>query len=286
MVVGSIEGISTDSIVIMTDSATAGSKRGNMGWLRSLPFLSKQGVANYTFPKHWLHYNSSVTFNEILDGEDSPFEYAAIPSVEFSYYLYPSESAWPDISAQHLCQFTSQQIEEKGDSSTTQKLIRAYNEGQIEELLIVVDSPSFRLDGTNRQKSLTETLRNVSEFGYEGVATHYIRHELPTHYLPLNETLNVWLHEAAIDYVAKMDQEPTRIADLFEFSSVHPDVRTWDFFEFLTSQVTRDETNHIQATIRPWVEADITKIQDHILNELQEFEFDADQVRAYREKQR
>jgi hypothetical protein len=34
------------------------------------------------------------------------------------------------------------------------------------------------------------------------------------------------------------------------------------------------------------VEADITVIRDHILNELQKFDFDAEQVRTYRRANR
>jgi len=277
-----LEGISTDSIIVMTDPATAGSDRGNMGWLRSLPFLIRQGITDYTFPNNWLSYGSSVTFDEVLAGEDSPFNYTAIPGIDFSYHLYGTDSTWSDIASQHLCQYTNQEVEHKGKSSTTQKLIRAYNEGQLDELFLVVDTGNFQLDDADQKKPLTEIIKDVAEFGYEGAATYYIRHELSTHYLSLDETLNIWLHEAAIEYVAKMEREPTRIADLFEFSEVHPDVRTWDFFEFLASKLTQNETDHIQATIRPWVEVDITVIRDHILNELQKFDFEAEQVRAYR----
>lgn len=282
MGVDEIEGIRTDSIIVMTDPATAGGDRGNMGWLRSLPFLTRQGVFDYTFPNSWLGYGSSVTFDEVLTGEESPFEYTAVPGIEFGYHLYGTDSAWADISAQQLCQYTTQEVENKGKSSTTQKLIRAYNEGQVEELFLVVDSGDFQLDDADRQKPLTETIEDVAEFGYEGAATYYVRNELPTHYLSFDETLNIWLHEAAIEYATKMEQEPTRIADLFEFSVVHPDVRTWDFFEFLATKLTQDDTDHIQATIRPWVEKDITLIRDHILNELQKFDFDAEQVRFHR----
>ncbi|WP_141212975.1 hypothetical protein [Halorubrum sp. Ea1] len=278
-----IAGISTDSIIVMTDSATGGSDRGNMGWLRSLPLLSKWGVTDYTFPNSWLGYGSSVTFDEVLNGEDNCFEYSITPGLEFTYHLYGSDSTWSEISEQHLCQYTNQEVENKGKSSTTQKLIRAYNEDQLDKLFLVVDRSDFRLDDADRKKPLTETIENVAEFGYEGAAIYYIQHELPTHYLSLDETLNIWIHEAAVEYATSMDREPTRIADLFEFSEVHPSVRTWDFFEFLASQVTRDDMEHIQATIRPWVEADISVIRDHILNELQKFDFEAEQVRDYRQ---
>lgn len=283
MGIDTIEGISTDSIIVMTDPAVAGGDRGNMGWLRSLPFLLRESVTNFTFPNSWLGYGSPVTFEEVLDEQESQFEYTAIPGIEFDYHLYGADSSWLDISSQHLCQYTTQEVENKGKTSTTQKLIRAYNEAQLEELVLVVDAPDFRLDGADQEKPLTETIGAVAEFGYEGAATYYIRHELPTHYLSFDETLNIWIHEAAIEYATKMDREPTRIADLFKFSEVHPAVRTWDFFEFLASQVTRDETEHIQATIRPWVEADITVIRDHVLNELQKYDFDAEKVREYRQ---
>ncbi len=283
MDVDTIEGINTDSIIVMTDPATAGSDRGNMGWLRSLPFLIRQGVTQYTFSQSWLSYDTSTTFDEVLEGDDPPYGYRAIPGIDFTYHLFGTGTTWGDISTTHLCQLTSQETETVGKSSTTQKLIRAYNEGNVDELFLVVDRSDFQLDDAEREKPLTETLRDVAEFSYEGAAIYYINDKLPTHYLSFEETLNVWLHEAALEYATLMDEEPSRVADLFDFSIVHPEVRTWDVFEFLANKTTRQNTDHIQATIRPWVEADITVIRKHILNELQRFNFDAEQVREYRE---
>jgi hypothetical protein len=282
MPVETLDGIETDAPIVMVDPATAGSDRGNMGWLRSLPYLCRQGVTDYTFAQSWLSYGTTTTFEELFGGDESPFAYTVVPSLEFRYHLFGSDATWRDISAQHLCQFTSQETEAQGVSSTTQKLLRGYNEGNIQELILVVDRSDFVLADAARRKPLTETLSNVGEFGYEGAATYYIKHELPTNYLSLDETLNVWLHEAAIEYATEMDREPNRIADLFDFSEVHPAVRTWDFFEFLATQTTKEDTDHVQATIRPWIEADISLVRDHILNELQVFEFDADQVRSHR----
>lgn len=283
MAVETFEGVSTDSIIIIIDPQAAGGNRTSMGWLRSLPFLRARGIANYTFPKSWLEYGSSVTFDEVLTGEEPPFEYTAIPSLSFDYQLFDAETTWRDIHAQHICQVTSQEAETKGQSSMTQKLIRAHNEGQIDELFLVVDRPDFYLDSHKTTKPLTERLHDGSELSFEGCVRPYLRTQLDDWYLSGDETLNIWLQQAAVEYTRKIGEEPTRIADLFDFNTVHPAVRTWDFFEFLAADTTREETDHIQATIRPWVEKDITVIRKHILNELQTFDFDAEQVRKFRE---
>lgn len=282
MVIEQFEGISTDSIIVLIDPATAGSNRGNMGWLRSLPYLWRQGVKCYTFPPSWMRYGSQVTFGEVLDEQKDDFEYTALPDFQFEYRLLDQDTDPEEIHAQNLCQFTSRDTEAEGRSSTTHKLLRAYDIGNIEELFLVVDASDFQIVKREAQKPLTETLDNFSELSYPAIAKQYLRSELDERYLGLNETLNVWLHEAAVEYVDVMGTEPSRIADLFEFNELEPGIRTWDFFEFLASQVTKDDTDHIQATIRPWVERDITPINRHILNALQEFEFDADQVRKYR----
>lgn len=276
------EGISTESIIVVVDPATGGSERGNMGWLRSLPYLRSQGVMAYTFSPSWLSYGSDVTFDEVMTEHDTVFNYTAIADFEFEYHLIKQSDTPEAVQAHHLCQYTSREIEEKGDSSTTYKLLNAFYQGQIDKLLLVVDAAEFRIAGMEAQKPLTETLDNVSELSYEGIAKQYLKRKLDARYLGYNETLNIWLHEAAAEYNTVMGSEPTRTADLFAFTRLEPGIRTWDFLEFLATKTTKDETDHVQATIRPWVERDITLIHSHILNALQEFEFDAEQIRAFR----
>jgi hypothetical protein len=266
----------------MIDSAVAGSSAGNMGWLRSLPFLFNRGISKFTFAKSWLEYGSSVTFDAVLDGDESSFKYTAVPDFQFKYHLLEADTPWRDLEFQHVCQFVSQETEKMGKSSTTQKLLRAYNEDLIEELFLVVDTPNFRLSNQESDKPLTENLTDVGEFGYKGASKYYLKHELPTTYLSLNDTLNIWLHEAAVEYANTMNKPPSRIADLFDFAELDTTVRTWDFFEFLASNITEQETDHIQATVRPWVECDISRIKKYILNDLQRFDFDAEQVKRYR----
>jgi hypothetical protein len=283
MAIDSLDGVSTDSIIVITDPLTAGSDRGNMGWLRSLPYLTRQGVMRYTFNPSWLRYGSNETFDAVLSEseEANHFSYSAVPDFEFQYRLIERDFDAREIRAQHLCQYTSQETEDEGKQSTTHKLIRAYNDGNIEELVLVVDKAGFRLANQEANKPLTE-MHDVSELSYEGMVRYYLKYELPARYLALDSTLNVWLHEAAVEYANVMDSEPNRIADLFQFTELESGIRTWDFFEFLASETTEDNTDHIQATIRPWVEQDITKIRDHILNALQQFDFDAQKVREFR----
>lgn len=283
MAIDVLDGVPTDSIIVVTEPATAGSDRGNMGWLRSVPYLLRQGVSQYTFNPSWLRYGSNETFDAVLADADTggQFTYTAIPDLGFQYRLVQRDHGPSDVAAQHLCQYTSQETEDEGTTSTTHKLIRAYNAGDIEELVLVVDKSGFRLSNQEATKPLTEIL-DVRELSYPGMAKYYLNHRLPTRYLGLNETLNIWLHEAAIEYANVMQSEPTRLADLFHFSELEPGVRTWEFLEFLATKTSEENTDHIQATIRPWVERDITKIRDHVLNALQEFEFTADNVRAHR----
>jgi hypothetical protein len=284
MAIETLDGVLMDSIVVIVDPATAGSDRGNMGWLRSLPYLRRHGVTTYTFNPAWLRYGSNETFDEVLTERehDGEFRYTALPGLGFDYRLLDRNVTTTDISLPHLCQYTSQEGEIEGAVSTTHKLIRAYNDDQIGELVLVVDKSAFRLSNQVADKPLTEAL-DVREVSYPGMATYYLKHELPARYLGIDETLNIWLHEAAVEYVDVMDSEPSRVADLFQYSELEPGIRTWDFLEFLASKTTEDNTNHIAATVRPWVERDITKIRDHALNALQVFDFDADQVREFRD---
>ncbi|WP_142860651.1 hypothetical protein [Salinigranum halophilum] len=279
----SIDGVPTDSIIVISDPATSGGDRGNMGWLRSLPYLVRQGVTTYTFNPAWLRYGSDETFDEVLEEQpgEGGYTYRAIDDFSFQYQLIETDTPVSTITAPHICQYTSQEGEHKGEVSTTHKLLRAYDAGQLDELVLVVDKSGFRLSKQETDKPLIEAL-DVHELSYRGVASYYLKHELPVRYLGLDETLNIWLHEAAIEYASVMESEPNRIADLFEFDVLQPGIRTWGFLEFLANKTTEEQTDHVQATIRPWVERDITKIRDHILNALQRFEFDAEQVRAFR----
>jgi hypothetical protein len=283
MAIETLDGVPMDSIVVVVDPLTAGSDRGNMGWLRSLPYMRRHGVTTYTFNPAWLRYGSNETFDEVLTQQErnGEFEYTALPGLGFDYRLIDRDIIASDITASHLCQYTSQEGEDKGKASTTHKLIRAYNDDQIDELVLVVDKSAFRLSNQEADKPLTEAL-DVREVSYPGMATYYLNHELPARYLGFDETLNIWLHEAAVEYADVMESEPSRVADLFEFLELEPGVRTWNVLEFLATKTTEENTDHIAATVRPWVERDITKIRDHILNALQLFDFDADQVRAYR----
>ncbi|WP_332898910.1 hypothetical protein [Haladaptatus sp. CMSO5] len=273
-----------DSIVVVTDPATSGSDRGNMGWLRSLPYLLRHGVETYTFNPAWLRYGSNETFDKVLTegNSENEFTYTALSQFTFNYRLINREVTAADITAPHLCQYTSQEGENKGGARITHKLIRAYKNNQIDELVLVVDKPSFRLSNQEADKPLTEML-DVREVSYPGMAKYYLQNKLPARYLGLDETLNIWLHEAALEYASVMESEPSRIADLFEYTELETGIRTWDVLEFLASKTTENNTDHIAATIRPWIEKDITKIRDHILNALQRYEFNSELVRNHRE---
>ena len=283
MTLDSFAGGPVDDVVVITDPLTQENESGyHMGYFRSLPLLLRNNINNITCPKNWLNKFSDVTFEEAFEECNGAHRYTAIPSLSFDYHLIGLDKNTHEITYPYLCQYTSQDAENGSIHSTTHKILRAYNRGQIQQLFLVVNTPGFRVKGRESIKPLTETLDDVREISYEGMAKQYIRYELPEQYLGYGETMNVWLHEAAIEYVDVMESEPSRIADLFEFDVLEFGIRTWDFLEFLATNVSKEDPNHIKASIRPWVESDIDPITDHIQNALQEYNYDRATIHDYR----
>ncbi|QWC20747.1 hypothetical protein [Halorubrum sp. 2020YC2] len=92
MAVEQVTGVRTDSVIILKDPLTSENAAGNqMGYLRSLPYLFQEGIAQYTFPPGWLRKMSNETFDEVLqekeNEDDSLFEYCALPDFPFNYTL-------------------------------------------------------------------------------------------------------------------------------------------------------------------------------------------------------
>lgn len=288
MAVEKVTGVRTDSVIILKDPLTSENAAGNqMGYLRSLPYLFQEGIVQYTFPPGWLRRMSNETFDEVLqdtESEDDPwFEYRALPEFPFNYTIIDQKMTADDLSFQHICQITNQETDEYSSARTTHKLLRAYMDGRIEELFLVSDRSSFSISDTVSQKPLREELEHAEVLSYEKIAKQYIHSKFGSPNIPFGKTLNIWLHHAADDYREVMGRQPQRIGDLFEFDVLEPGVRTWDLFEFLATELSRDSIDHINATVRPWIESDITKVEANIRNALQEFDYDREVVRAFRE---
>jgi len=258
-----------------------------MGYLRSLPYLFQEGIVNYTFSPEWLRRMSNETFDEVLqepENEDDPwFEYRALPNYPFKYTIIDQKKTADDLSFQHICQITNQEMDEYSTARTTHKLLRAYMDDRIEELFLITDRASFSISDTASGKPLREELHHAEILSYEKIAKQYIRSQFGTPNIPFGKTLNIWLHIAANEYSNVMDKQPQRIGDLFEFDSLEPGIRTWDLFEFLATDLSRDSIDHINAVVRPWIESDITKVEANIRNALQEFNYDREAVRTFRE---
>ncbi len=256
-----------------------------MGYLRSLPYLYEEGISRYTFPPGWLRRRSPETFDEVLEEaeDDSWFNYRALPPFPFEYTIIDQNMESDELSYQHICQYTNQEMECYSNARTTHKLLRAYLNERIEELFLVTDQSSFSISDTVSKKPLREELQHAEVLSYENIAKQYLRREFGTPSLSFGTTLNIWLHRAAADYQEAMEETPRRIADLFEFDVLEPGIRTWDLFEFLASEVSHESTDHINATVRPWIESDITKVETNIRNALQEFDYDREAVRRFRE---
>lgn len=288
MAVKQLAGVRTGSVIILKDPLTSENAAGNqMGYLRSLPYLFQEGIAQYTFPPGWLRKLSNGTFDEVLeepdDEDNSWFEYRALPDFPFKYTIIDREKTASDLSFHHICQITNQQTDEYSAARTTHKLLRAYLDGRIEELFLVTDRASFSISDTTSGKPLREELDHTEVLSYEAIAKQYIRNQFGGPNLPFGKTLNIWLHGAANDYRDVMDERPQRIGDLFEFDVLEPGIRTWDLFEFLATDFSRESIDHINATVRPWVESDIGKVESNIRYALQEFDYDREAVRTFRE---
>jgi hypothetical protein len=279
-------GIPTANRVIhIIDPLTAGNEKGyGMGYLRSLPLLLELGVTQFTFPRGWLTASSTETFDAVVEEHgDRRFRYTAIPEIEFEYILIDTDQRADALDFNQLCQVTNQELENAQTSSTTHKIMEAYKSENIEELFILTDTADFKMQGTVTQKPMAEDINQISQLDYTNLAQQYIDQNFDKLRLSLGETSNIWLHHAAAEYEEVMGNEPTQIRDLFEFDVLKPGIRTWDVFEFLASDIAKEDPDHIEAVTRPWVESDNSVIETYIRNALQEFDYDREKVQAYRE---
>jgi len=282
----SFSGISTENRVIhIIDPLTSGNEKGyGMGYLRSLPLLLKYGVTQFTFPQGWLTASSTETFDAVVEEHDERrFRYTAIPDLQFDYILIDTDRRAETLEFDHLCQVTSQHLEDTQTSSTTHKIMEAYKKNNIGELFILTDSDDFKMQGTVTQKPMAEDIDRISQLDYTDLAQQYINENFEKLRLSLGETCNIWLHHAAAEYEDVMESEPTQIRDLFEFDILKPGIRTWDVLEFLASDIAKEDPDHIEAVTRPWVESDNSVIETYIRNALQEFDYDREKVQEYRE---
>jgi hypothetical protein len=286
MTAASFAGISTENRVIhVVDPLTAGNKDGyGTGYLRSLPLLLRYDVTTFTFPRGWLSAKSTETFDAVVEESgDRQFRYTAIPELMFDYTLIDTDRRVNTLEFDQLCQITSQDLEESQEASTTHKLVDAYKSDKIDELFIITDTADFEIQRAASQKPMAEDIDRISQLDYPALAKKYITETFDKLRLSLGKTRNIWLHHAAAEYEHEMGHEPTQIRDLFEFEILEPGIRTWDVLEFLASDIAKDDPDHIEAVTRPWVESDNSVIETYIRNALQEFDYDREKVRAYRE---
>jgi hypothetical protein len=279
-----IGGFGDGQIVTVVDPFTDENEDGhNMGYLRSLPYLVEQGVLRFTFPPQWLGYGHPATFDEIMEEKGDGFRYTAITDFTFEYHIIEPDTPFDTLEFAQLCQYTNEAIEEPGTPSITHKILQSYNTDLIDDLILVFNSSSFTIADHVTQKPLVEKLDHVTELSYESLAKDYIRTEIGGPYISVGNTLNIWLHRAAADYFTETVTRPTRISDLFLFDDLPPNVRTWDLLEALATAHSEEDADHIAATVRPWIESDITRVQTSIHNALQRFEYNADRIQRHRD---
>lgn len=279
-----LSGFGDGKIIAVVDPLTEQNEDGHhMGYLRSLPYLVEQGIHHFTYPPQWLRYGHAATFDQVMEETSDGFRYSAIPDFAFNYHIIGPNTPHLELEFDQLCQYTNESIEDLSKLSITHKVLQAYNAGFIDDLILVNDSSSFTVADHVTQKPLVEKLDRVTELSYRSLAKEYIRTKISGPYISTGDTLNIWLHRAAADYVDETGARPTRIADLFFFEDLPTGVRTWEILEFLASEHTEKEADHIGATVRPWIESDITRVQTSIHNALQRFEYNVERIQRYRD---
>jgi len=279
-----IAGTPSDALHIIVDPYTLENKEGyRMGYLRSIPYLLTQGVETFTFPAGWLSYRSNETRSYVLTEHESHFIYDGIPGFEFDYHIITEDIADTDLEMDVICQVTNQKIQRNNNANVTETLVRAYQRGHLDHLVLVVNSPTFRIDSWNADKPLSEEL-GAYVLTYNELLEQYIQSRYDRPPLPFIVSRSLWLQEAAHEYRAASGQTPASIDAMFEFESVPPTVRTWDLLEFLADPLSEESADHIEAVTRPWVETNNTVIRKKVINTLGALDYDQAKVQEYRWK--
>jgi hypothetical protein len=277
-----IAGNPSDRPYIIVDPYALENTEGyKMGYLRSIPYLLTQGAETYTFPPGWLSYRSDETRNYVLTEQNSHFIYDGVPGIEFDYHIINEDITNPGLGLDVICQVTHQEIQHNNTANVTETLVRAYQRGHLDHLVLVVASDTFRINSWSADKPLSEEL-GAYVLSYNDMLEQYIQKHYDSPPLPFNVSRNLWLQEAAHEYRAASDRQPTSIDALFEFDSVPPTVRTWDVLEFMADPLSEESADHVEAVTRPWVETNNTVIRKNIMNTLGALDYDESKVREYR----
>ncbi len=236
-------------------------RRPGRAELRSIPMLLELGVENFTFVDN-LHKYELVDFN-----------YKKVHGEQLEGNVFP------------ICQIISQETEFHSDYDITRSLLNLQRSVASSTLILVIDSVSFVLKVNQNGKPMIEDWGlSGNTFKYEELFLRFLeKFGLNDSPLSFFETRNLVFHEMAIQYVRELGMKPRRFSDLFDYNSIPTESYAWKILKDFANEKTQVEGNeHIHQCLRAWIEHDITRIANHMIDTLQRCGFDQRKIEKLR----
>ncbi|MCW4005300.1 MAG: hypothetical protein NWF04_01680 [Candidatus Bathyarchaeota archaeon] len=227
------------------------------GQLRALPLLVEMGIQNFTFVNTWKNWDL-LTYNYLKIGD--------LPITD---------------SFSSLVQFINQETELISGLNTTERLLNNALSNKEGNLILVIDSPSFYLKNNQDGKPMIEDwgLSN-SCFEFNVLFADYLESlGIDDPPIPLNQTCNLVFHQMAKLYRDAQGEEPQRLSTIFDYENMPVESYGWHILKSLATREAQLECDkYIYKCLRPWLESDVTKVVNNILDALQRCNFDPAKV--------
>lgn len=236
-------------------------ERPGRGELRSLPMFLELGMKNFTFVDTLYKY-------ELVD-----FNYKKFPGVQFEGSVFP------------ICQLISQETEFQSNYDVTRSLLNLRRSIENSTLVLVLDSQNFVLKINQDGKPLIEDWRlSGNTFNYEELFPRFLK-KIGLNRSPLSftETRNLVFHKMAKLHIEKLGKKPKRLSDLFDYDNIPVESYAWKILkDFANEKAQLEFSEYIHQGLRAWVEHDITRIADHMLDILQRCQFNPFKIEKMR----
>ena len=229
--------------------------------LRSLPMLLELGIKNFTFVDTLHTY-------ELVD---------------FSYKKFHGEPFKRDVFP--ICQIISQETEIHSNFDVTRSLLNLQRSIEDSTLVLVLDTVNFLLKINQDRKPMIEDWGLSSNaFHYEELFPRFLeRIGLENSPLPFRVTRNLVFHKMANLHMNELGKKPKRLSDLFDYDHAPPESYAWKILkDFANEKAQFGFSAYIHECLRAWVEHDITRIADRMLDVLQRCQFNPDKVEKLR----
>lgn len=232
------------------------------GQLRSLPFLNEVGVENFTFVDTWKKW-------DLISYKYLKFNDSTITNLVFP-----------------ICQLISQETELFSGLNTTEGLLNNVLSSSTGNLVLVIDSPEFYLKNNQDGKPLIEdwSLSNFC-FDFKFLFANYLISLGVKPAISLNLTCNLVFHKMAALYYEEFNEHPKRLSSIFDHQNMPVASDGWNIIKSLATREAQLECHqYVYNCLRPWVESDIGKIVENIVETLQICCFNPEKVENLRKR--